>query len=98
MDLCLDVLESDGQTARISLAHHFKQNGDLCADPDMEIRVDLTSRWAEALTFQMDIPPVYQVVYPEPGKVFLNIKKELNAFLLNWLSNAMDQGHKFKKS
>lgn len=32
MPLCVDRLAED----RFSMAHYFEQNGDLCADPDME--------------------------------------------------------------
>ena len=40
MDLTLDILETEKPgVIRISLSHYFEQNGDLCADPDMEIRV-----------------------------------------------------------
>jgi len=35
-----------------------------------------------------------RVVYPEPGKVNLRAKKELNQFLGQWLKNLITQGHK----
>jgi len=95
IDLCFDFLyvEDEG-TTRISLAHYFKQNGDLCADPDMEIRIH-TNGTAEALTFQQAIPPIYQEVYPGPGKYYPKLKKDLNNFLAMWLKNCLSQGHKF---
>jgi len=30
---------------------------------------------------------------PEPGKVYPRLKKDLNAFLRQWLTNLIDQGH-----
>jgi uncharacterized protein YqiB (DUF1249 family) len=47
----------------------------------------------EALTFGQAIPPIYQRVYPEPGKVVPRLKRELNAFLGTWLRNLKAQGH-----
>jgi len=77
----------------ISLAHYFKQNGDLCADPDMEIVVYHNIQAVEALTFSQSIPPIYQEVYPEAGKFYPRLKKQHNSFLRTWLNNLIDQGH-----
>jgi len=95
MDLHFDRLYEEDGTVIIALAHYFKQNGDLCSDPDMQIRVHPEQRTAEALTFQQALPPVYQEVYPAPGKVIPRLKKELNSFLSTWLHNCIQQGHKF---
>jgi hypothetical protein len=97
MALCFDRLYDEDGAVVIALAHYFKQSGDLCADPDMEIRVYPEQRMAEALTFQQAIPPVYQQVYPSPGKVIPALKNSLNSFLLTWLDNAARQGHGFTK-
>ena len=48
----------------------------------------------EALTFQQAIPPVYQEVYPEPGRYYRKLKRDLNSFLTTWLRNLKDQGHR----
>ena len=93
MDLSVDRLSSEHEgTIRISLAHNFVQNGDLMADPDMEIRIYPALKAVEALTYQMDSLGIYQVVFPEPGKVYPKLKKDLNKFLNQWLSNLIDQG------
>ena len=96
MDLCFDRLYDEEGAVVISLAHYFKQNGDLCSDPDMEIRIFPDRKMAEALTFQQAIPPIYQRVYPAPGKVIPALKKDLNSFLATWLRNCVQQGHSFK--
>ena len=88
MDLNVDRLDED----RIAMAHNYIQNGDVMADPDMEIRIDVKRKVAEALTFQQDSLGIYQVVYPEPGKVNSRLKKELNLFLNQWLNNLEKQG------
>jgi len=99
MDLHLDVLDRTKKELRIALSHNYYQNGDTIADPDMEIRVYLIPDWkkAEALTFQDQWG--YRVVYPEEnGQTLVNVraKKELNAFLTQWLKNLKDQGHVLK--
>jgi uncharacterized protein YqiB (DUF1249 family) len=82
---------------RIALHHSYEQNGDLVPDPDMEIRVFLLQDWnkAEALTYQDAF--TYREVYPEPGKVDIRAKKEMNSFLAQWLKNCIDQGHSLRK-
>ena len=53
----------------LSLCHYFEMNGDLCQDPEMTVRVFSSAGMIEALSFQQSLPPIYSVVYPEPGKV-----------------------------
>ena len=80
----------------IALSHYYKENGDMMADPDMEIRIYPAIRSAKALTFQMANPPIYQEVYPEPGRYIKQLRTDLNIFLNQWLQNCIDQGHTFK--
>jgi len=98
MDLHFDRLYEEDGSVIIALAHYFKQNGDMCSDPDMQLRVYPEHRMAEALTFQQANPPVYQEVYPAPGKVNPRLKKKLNSFLSTWLRNCVSQGHRFTSS
>lgn len=76
-----------------SIAHYFKQNGDLCQDPEMVLIIHPSIKAVEAFSFQMAIPPRYQEVYPEPGKFVPQYKRELNSFLRQWLNNLIDQKH-----
>jgi uncharacterized protein YqiB (DUF1249 family) len=94
MDLCVDVLIKEPDKTIISLAHYYKQNGDMVPDPDMEIAIYPDRKMAEALSFQ-DIYG-YREVYPEEGMVNLKAKKDLNGFLNTWLGNLKKQGHKFE--
>lgn len=100
MDLVVEVVlpecEETGAMV-ISMAHYFKQHGDLCQDPEMTVRIfpaDEGLGQAEALTFQQAIPPIYHVVYPAPGKVYPQLKRELNAFLTGWLIRLKQQRHR----
>ena len=79
----------------IAMSHSYEQNGDLMRDPDMEIRIDgpeIMPGCVEALTYRLDSLGVYHEVYPELGKVDPKRKRELNAFLCQWLNNLQDQG------
>jgi uncharacterized protein YqiB (DUF1249 family) len=100
MDLIVERLPDcrDFRAPILSLAHYFLQAGDLCADPEMTVRVFEPSEKREhgaieALTFEMAIPPIFQEVYPEPGKVSPPRHRELNGFLSTWLKNLEEQGH-----
>jgi uncharacterized protein YqiB (DUF1249 family) len=110
MDLVCEVLlpcDETGATV-LSMCHYFLQNGDLCQDPEMTVRLfppgsttflELTPSTAlkhgraEALTFQQSIPPIYQQVYPEPGSYSPRLRRDLNTFLGQWLFNLDEQGH-----
>ncbi len=115
MDLTCEVLLSCEQTGAtvLSMCHYFEQNGDLCQDPEMTIRLfhpgstadrvmtpSTGSNWgrADATTYQQSIPPIYRVVYPAPGRYRPGLRKELNAFLVQWLKNLKAQGHRPQNS
>lgn len=98
MDLHVDVLSEDGNIKIIAMAHNGEQNGDVMADPDMQIKIYKSTKMAEALTFQNDYAGMYQEVYSHDGKfVNLMLRKELNSFLEQWLKNIIEQGHKKSK-
>lgn len=93
MDLSIDFIrKTDDGAYIIAMAHNYIQNGDVMADPDMEIKIYPETKMAEALTYQQDGLGIYQKVYPEPGKVYPKLKKQLNSFLNKWLSNIKMQG------
>jgi uncharacterized protein YqiB (DUF1249 family) len=86
MDLNVDRLTNN----TIALAHNGLLNGDVMSDPDMEVRIYHENKSAEALTFQNDYLGIFQEVYPEPGKYYPKLKKELNDFLNDWLKNMIE--------
>jgi hypothetical protein len=92
MDLSFEVLSRGTDQFICAMAHYFEQNGDLVADPDMEIRVVLSMKMVEALTYQDQFG--FRVVYPQPDKVDLQAKKELNQFMGQWLKNLIEKGHR----
>lgn len=100
MDLSIDLLRhkehpkegQDGHCFIIAMAHNYIQNGDLMADPDMEVAIYPEMKMAEALTYQQDSLAIYNVVYPKQNLVNVKLKKELNLFLNQWLDNLKIQG------
>ena len=80
----------------VALGHTFRQNGDTMNDPEMTFRVDREKGTMEALTFQQDGGvPIYQQVYPEPGKWIPKLRNDLNNFASKWMKNITAQ--KFTK-
>lgn len=90
MDLHVDILHKNGDVWRISLAHNYKAGGDVIPDPDMEVTVDFENKIAQAETYQDTY--VYREANDERSK------KELNEFLILWLGNLIEQGHKMVDS
>ena len=98
MALSVDRLYNDDpKTILISISHNFIQNSDVMRDPEMEIKIHTELKMIEALSYTLSSLGVYQIVYPEPGKVYPKRKKDLNRFLNQWLSNLIDQGFKYQK-
>ena len=95
MDCNLDILQRKGDVLRIAISHYYKHpSGDMIADPDMEVMVNRKTETAEALTYQDSYG--YQEVYSEDGSCNESLQKSLNEFLLMWLSNLYEQGHKIE--
>lgn len=88
-----DQLYPDGPTKRVvSLAHYYQQNGDAVSDPVMELMIDFEDHTLEALTYQDSRS--YHRVYNQ-GLADPRLMDSLNEFLSTWLTNLIDQGHRF---
>ena len=86
MDLHVDILNKNGNVWKIALAHNYKAGGDVIPDPDMEVMVDFDNETAQAKTYQDTY--VYREAIDDASK------KELDEFLVLWLGNLVEQGHK----
>lgn len=84
MDLSIEVL----RPGVIAMAHNYIQNGDVMADPDMEIQINYLNKSAQAKTFQQDGLGVYQSAWNDANP---SLELELNSFLYTWLGNIQDQ-------
>ncbi len=86
MDLNVDKLSA----SIIALAHNGLLNRDVMSDPDVEVKIYREKEEVEALSFQNDYFGIYQQVYPDGGGSYAKLKKDLNIFLDDWLSNMID--------
>jgi uncharacterized protein YqiB (DUF1249 family) len=96
MDLHLDVLRETGNCRQIALSHYYRQNGDSVPDPDMEIHVDLEAGVATATSFQ-DTFLYTEAGWDDRSVGAANRRRQMNCFLLSWLCNLKDQGHRIEK-
>jgi len=85
MDLNVDRLDKN----MIALAHNTVQNGDVMADPDMQVVIFPQIKCAEALTFQNDFLGIYQQVYND-DKPNVKLRTDLNIFLNDWLNTIIE--------
>lgn len=95
MDLKIDILENN----RIAMAHNYIQEGDVMADPDMEIGVDIVNERIFPLTYQQSSLGLYQEIYSydEAGEIVgvrLKLRNSIESFFNMWLRNIKNQGHK----
>ena len=101
MDLNIDILEKNDDYMIFAMAHNSIQNGDIMADPDMQIKLHynngMDSGMIEPLTYQNDFMGIFNKVYKTiDGKKYINRKlcNSLNSFLRTWLINLKNQGFK----
>ena len=86
------IIQQIGEN-EIAMAHTYEQYGDLMYDPEMTFRIDTENGTLEPLTFRQDGGlPLYQEVYPEPGKWIPRLRNDLSAFTDQWLKNIEMQG------
>jgi len=89
MPLTIERIAED----EISVAHTYTQDGDLMYDPEMTFRIDHEARTLEPLTFRQDGSlPIYQQVYPAPGRWIPKLRNDLSAFADQWFKNIAEQG------
>ena len=96
MDLHLDVIYKRSNRIIIALSHYYRHSsGDMIPDPDVQLAVYPKLEQAETLAYQDSF--CYREVYrDDQGTEDIKAKKELNAFLDQWLSNLIELGHCIK--
>lgn len=94
MDLTIEWIGEN----RLAIAHYGEQNGDMMADPDMELLVDFDKKEILPATYQNDYVGVYQEVYSDNNKWKPKLSRELTSFLNTWLRNIEFQGHMLTKA
>lgn len=79
----------------VSVAHYYKQNGDLMRDPDMVFEVTPDMETWGPVSYQQDNMGIYQeAVFMGNGQVMIRPKlvKELKTFARTWDRNLDEQG------
>ncbi len=96
MTLHVDLLNRENDRIFCAIAHNGLQNGDVMADPDMEIVIDLEKKTALPLTYRNDYVGVYEQVYESDEKSIKNetLKNELSTFLEEWLFSMIQLKYK----
>ena len=94
MDLSIEWIGEN----RLAMAHYGKQNGDLMAEPDMELIVNFDKKEILPATYQNDYLGVYQEVYLDNNQWRPKLSRELSSFLNTWLRNLEFQGHVLTKA
>jgi len=77
---------------RISIMHTYELNGDLCCDPMVDFIVNSTDKTMTASSYEQSIPPIYNIVYSEPGKPDVKLQRSINDFASQWFDNIESQG------
>lgn len=95
LDLYLTVLDRFKYTSTIALTYQFRENGEVIAEPDAQIRIYHDARAVEILSHvrrRRTSPPRRW----RPGHMpELDRKWALNRFLYKWLGFCQRQGHLF---
>lgn len=90
----IELLFQRGDDYHLALSNYYKENGDMIADPDMEVRFNVKQQMVEALHFQNRYG--YFEVYDDKIKrkmVSTYQKKHQNNFLEVWLLELLaDEG------
>ena len=93
MPLVVEKLATYDAGTTYSFAHYFKQNGDLCQDPEMVFLKHANGK-IYPMMFQQAIPPIYQEsLFKEPDgwKVYPRMQKTHAVFAGTWLENIKHQ-------
>lgn len=92
MPFNIDFLYKDSATAqgsyRFAFSHYYKQNGDMIADPDMEVLYFPDTQEIAAMTFQ-DYRSYQDSM--ENKTINLKLQRDLTVFLKTWLNNVIEQ-------
>lgn len=97
MDFNLELIHQDKTGYYLAISHYYKENGDMIADPDMVVLVNLKHQTVIPLSYQdrYKYKTTYDDIY---HRKLINVKelKAQSSFLSFWLGNLKKQGHKIK--
>ena len=85
MDLNIEIIGNN----RIAISHYYEVNGDMMADPDVELIVDNLNKLLFPVTYQQDNMQVFYDVSTRP-----DMCASLNDFMKEWLTNVKANRYK----
>jgi len=85
MDLNIEIIGDN----RIAVSHYYEVNGDMLADPDVELIVDNENKLLFPMTYQQDNLQVFYDLNTRP-----DMSESLNNFMQDWLSKIKDNHYK----
>ena len=92
-DFHVEIIERCRYTITLSLSYFFYDSGERIADPDMQVRVYLDGRLAEAMRFGGDHRHAALRRLSREHRGELDVRWRRNIVLNKWLEYLMDQGH-----
>lgn len=92
-DLHVEIVERSRYTITLSLSYFFYDGDERIADPDMQVRVYLDGKLAEALCFTGEHRHAALRRLSRAHRGQLDARWRRNIVLNKWLEYLMDQGH-----
>ena len=92
MPLSVEKLGTYDVGIMYSLCHYFKQNGDLCQDPEMVFLKHANGNVYPAM-FQQAIPPIYEesIFFDSGWKCCHKMQADHTKFANMWMNNIKEQ-------
>lgn len=97
MDFNLELIHQDKTGHYLAISHYYEENGDMVADPDMVVLVNLKNQTVIPLSYQDRYK--YEITFDDIyHRKLINVKelKAQSSFLGFWFGNLKNQGHKIK--
>ena len=92
-DLHVEIVERSRYTVTLSLSYFFYEDDRRIADPDMQVRVYLDGKLAEAMAFSGEHRHAELRRLSRAHRRQLDARWRRNIVLNKWLEYLMDQGH-----
>lgn len=89
---CMDFNIERISENRIAISHYYEQNGDMMADPDVELIVDNDNKILIPMTYQQDNLQIFYDINEHP-----DMSLSLNEFVKEWLSNIQINNYRIKE-
>ncbi len=92
MAVCVEWIDNVKEGRLISLAHYFKQNGDMMRDPEIVFLHNKADKQYYPISIQQDSLAIYiEVIDPDTGQIAKGIQADITAFANAWMKNINSQ-------